>query len=116
MTIAARTSAGSLASDWLNACAVPAKSARTLGGVPMRAWARTMAFTASPSDSPGARLKEIVTAGNCPWWLMASGVVVVVSWTIVLSGTGAPVGVRTKSRSSAADVRASSGFTSRMTR
>ena len=25
------------------------------------------------SDTPGARSKEIVTAGNCPEWLIASG-------------------------------------------
>ncbi len=98
---AARTSAGSLASDSLNACAVPAKSAWTLGGMPMRACAASMALTASPSDSPAARLNEIVTAGNWPWWLIASGAVVVVSCTIALSGTGAPVGVRTKRLSSA---------------
>ena len=32
--------------------------------------------TASPSDTPGARLNEIVTAGNWPWRLMTSGPVV----------------------------------------
>ena len=61
-------------------------------------------FTASPSDSPGARLNEIVTAGNCPWWLIASGAVVVATWTIALSGTGDPLAARTKILSSAAAV------------
>ncbi len=27
-------------------------------------------LTASPSDTPGLRLKEIVTAGSCPEWLI----------------------------------------------
>ena len=31
--------------------------------------------TASPSELPGARLNDSVTAGNCPWRLMTSGVV-----------------------------------------
>src|SRR5437763_250348 len=33
-----------------------------------------MARVAPPSETPGARLKETVTAGNCPWWGMDSGV------------------------------------------
>ena len=42
-------------------------------------------LTASPSDTPGARLNESVTTGNCPWWFTASGAGVVsmrVNWLI----------------------------------
>jgi hypothetical protein len=31
-----------------------------------------MRSTASPSETPGCRLKEMVTDGSCPWWLMVS--------------------------------------------
>ncbi len=54
-------------------------------------------MTASPSDAPGARLNEIVTTGNCPWWLTASGAVVVSIWVKALSGTEPPVVERRKS-------------------
>ena len=32
-----------------------------------------IASTAWPSEKPGARLNEIVTAGCWPWWLTCSG-------------------------------------------
>ena len=51
-----------------------------------------MARTAWPSEAPGARLKESVTAGNWPWWLMASGAVLGAKRVKALSGTWAPVG------------------------
>src|SRR5947209_16236309 len=41
---------------------------------------------AVPSEAPGARLNEIVTDGNCPWWLIASGSVVVSICVKALSG------------------------------
>src|SRR5271170_5054380 len=31
-----------------------------------------MAEIAPPNEAPGARLNDIVTAGNCPWWLIES--------------------------------------------
>jgi len=34
-----------------------------------------MASTASPRAIPGRRLKEIVTDGNWPWWLIWSDAV-----------------------------------------
>ena len=46
-----------------------------------------MAFTASPSDSPGARLNEMVIAGNCPWWLIDREVVDDPSFVKALNGT-----------------------------
>ena len=32
-----------------------------------RCSALLIAFTASPSETPGARLNDSVTTGNCPW-------------------------------------------------
>ena len=91
MTSAATISAGSLASDSWNACAVPAKLGRTPGGRPISASTWWMASTAAPSDSPGVRLKEMVVAGNCPWWLIESGVVPGSKWAKALSGTESPL-------------------------
>ena len=42
--------------------------------MPSSRCAVSIASTASPSDAPGARLNDIVTAGNCPAWLITSGV------------------------------------------
>ena len=50
-----------------------------LAGKPSSCVVRSNACTASPSDPPGARLNETVTAGNCPWRLTTSGVVVSVN-------------------------------------
>ena len=44
-------------------------------------------FTASPSDTPGAKLNEIVTDGNWLWWFTASEVDVRSKRANVLSGT-----------------------------
>src|SRR5580693_6523590 len=54
-----------------------------------------IAFVASPSDAPGARLNESVTTGNCPWWLTARGVFTDCIFMKVESGTGAPLVVGT---------------------
>ena len=45
----------------------------TVIGTPISRIAALIASTASPSAAPGARLKEIVTAGNWLWWLIDSG-------------------------------------------
>ena len=45
------------------------------------------AVIALPSAPFGARLKDTVTAGNCPWWLMESGSVVCSKCEKALSGT-----------------------------
>src|SRR6202040_597507 len=42
---------------------------------------------ALPSAAPGARLKETVMAGNCPWWLMERDWVLVSKWENALNGT-----------------------------
>ena len=44
-------------------------------GMPISSRTAFTAFTASPSEAPGARLNDTVTTGNCPWWLIASGAV-----------------------------------------
>ena len=49
-----------------------------------------MRSTAWPSAVPGARLKETVTAGNWPWWLMVSGATLLLNLATVLIGTCAP--------------------------
>ena len=51
------------------------------------AWPARWPSTASPSETPGARLKESVTTGNWPWWLTASGAVPVSMRVKALSGT-----------------------------
>ena len=92
---AARISAGSAASESANACAVPWEAAWTVGGRSSLARVASMAVMASPRATPGAVLKESVTAGNCPWWEMDSGETVGVMWVKALSGTWSPATVFT---------------------
>jgi hypothetical protein len=51
-----------------------------------------IAATASLKATPGARLKEIVTAGNWPSWFTARGAILFSKWATALSGTTLPVG------------------------
>src|ERR1700704_3130449 len=46
-----------------------------------------MAVMALPRAAPGARLKDTVTEGNCPWWLMESGDLTLSKHVNALSGT-----------------------------
>jgi hypothetical protein len=46
----------------------------------------SMVVMALPSDAFGARLKETVIDGNCPWCVMESGSVVVSKWEKALRG------------------------------
>ena len=62
--IAARIRNSSLPSDAWKASAAPWKVVITLAGRPMSVSALRMAFTASPSEAPGARLNETVVAGK----------------------------------------------------
>ena len=55
--------------------------------MPMVRSAREIAATASLSAPPAARLKLMVTAGNCSWWAMTNGAVVFSKRANVLSGT-----------------------------
>src|SRR5260370_22965437 len=64
-----------------------------LKGIPMSRCACSKAFVASPKEPFGARLKEIVTAGNWPWGVTARGALGGSKWLKVLSGTAAPLTV-----------------------
>ena len=85
----------------LKAWAVPWKLVVMVAGRRPLAAAST-AFTASPSDTPGFRLNDSVTAGSCPMWLTDSGPTVCVRLATALSGTRAPDVARTYSIDSAA--------------
>ena len=50
-----------------------------------------MALVASPNEASGARLKEIVTTGNWPWWLTDNGAERDSKCVNALSGTAAPL-------------------------
>ena len=50
-----------------------------------------MALTAWPIAVPGARLNEIVTDGNWPWWLITSGATFTTLSTSVDNGTCCPL-------------------------
>jgi len=58
-----------------------------------------IARVAWPRDTPGARLNEIVTAGNWPWWLTDSGAAPVSSRVKVVRGTWLPSAERTQGKS-----------------
>src|SRR5580698_2030277 len=85
--MAARIRNSSLLSAALKASAEPWKAVMTLAGTPMSCSAPSMALTAPPSDSPEARLKEMVAAGNWFRWLMTSGVCWVSMSEMAESGT-----------------------------
>ena len=75
-----------------NAWALPWKVPISDAGICISRSACWMACVAVPSDPPCARLKLMVTAGNCPWWLIDSGSVLrVVHVANVASGTCWPV-------------------------
>src|SRR5262249_59059813 len=102
---------GSLGSEDWKACALPGRGPiPDEGRRPARA-AWFTASTASPSATPGCRLKLNVTAGNCPWCAIDSGPTLLESTsTSVESGTAAPVsGDFTYRRSSEATARGWSG-------
>ncbi len=55
--------------------------------MPISCCAAPIAATASLSASPGARLKLMVTEGNCSWCAIASGAVVCAKRAKAASGT-----------------------------
>ncbi len=89
--IAARIRKGSLLSEERNSAALPENVVTTVSGSPMAFSESWMALTAAPSEAPGCRLKESVTAGNCPWWTMVRGASSVFKLAKALSGTAWPV-------------------------
>jgi hypothetical protein len=58
-----------------------------LAGSPNCRVVASMAATAWPREAPEARLNDRVTAGNCPWRVMASGAVVASTCVTALRGT-----------------------------
>jgi hypothetical protein len=89
---------------------------RTLAGMFSSRCAASTAFTASPSAAPGARLKEMVIAGNWPTWPIDSGPARSVTVAMLESGTCTPPAPGTKMSFRAAGPPRNSGFTSSTTR
>ena len=63
-------STGSSDSDCWKAWAVPWNAPVRAAGAPSRARCWSTIWVAWPSDTPDARLKDMVAAGNWLWWLM----------------------------------------------
>src|ERR1700681_3426994 len=87
VTIAARISQSSLASEPRNAAAAPWKLICALAGSPSSCCTFWISSTALPSDAPGARLNEIVAAGNWPICVMSSDVACSLMRAIDVNGT-----------------------------
>src|SRR5580692_2370275 len=66
-----------------------------LSGIWRSFWILSIAAVASPKEAPGARLKEIVTTGNCPWRFTESGALLSSKWVKALRGTAAPFDAET---------------------
>src|ERR1700691_6388302 len=86
-TIAAMMRKTSLSNEDWKAAAVPWNAVVRLIGRPRSCSVCSMALTASPSETPGAVLNEIVVAGSCPKWVINSGPVRCSRFTIAESGT-----------------------------
>ena len=71
----------------MNWRAVPWKEPWIVLGMPMRAIAACTASVARDSDTPSARLNEMVEATNWLWWLIESAALVVSQRAIVDRGT-----------------------------
>src|SRR5215470_12132217 len=116
--IAARMRRGSLAREASKASAAPWKRVIKLGGRPIFFSTSRMAVTASPKEARGARLKEMVAAGNWARWLICSGARRSVTAAMAKSGTWPPtlVDEGKKIEENAAIVFCRAGSASRMTR
>ncbi|MCY1305355.1 hypothetical protein D9M70_551530 [compost metagenome] len=95
VTTAARISSRVLASEARNASAAPWKRLCTPSGMPISCWVRSITATASPSDTPSARLNDRLTAGNWPMWLITSSALRSSTWARLDSGTWPPAPVAT---------------------
>src|ERR1700744_2819079 len=87
VTIAARIRNSSFDNDAWNARAAPWKRVWNDGGSPISFSAWSIAFTAAPSDEPGARLNETVVAGNWLKCVTSSGAGFSMNFAIDDSGT-----------------------------
>ena len=84
-----------MASELWKICAVPWKAPCTVSGTLSSRRILSICSTASLSAAPGARLKDSVTAGKTPWWLMVSGETLLTKLATVLSGTCMPLAAET---------------------
>ena len=80
--------------DW-KAWAAPWKLPISVGGMRNSAITALTLSIAWLSDKPGLRLKDSVTAGNCPWWLTVSGLTPLLIRATADNGTSAPAFERT---------------------
>ena len=87
---AARISTHSFDKEEVKARADPWNPAEMLSGMPIAALTALMARTAWPRAVLGARLKETIDEGNCPWRLMVSGPVVSLKRAMAPRGTWPP--------------------------
>ncbi len=72
VTTAARISSKVLDSDAWKASAAPWNWVCTPTGMPISCFTWSMISTPLPRAMPGARLNDIITAGNWPIWVIAS--------------------------------------------
>ena len=114
-TTAAISKRPSPLADFWNSWAVPWNPVVSVAGSSSRAACSTFA-SPSPSDTPGARSNEIVTAGSCPAWATVSGPTPRSVATSESIGTSAPSADRTYSRDNRAGSRWYSGRASSTTR
>src|SRR5260370_30357529 len=87
VTIAATSRKTSLVREDSNAELAPRKFAIKLVGSFISCCAARISRTASPSAAPGARLNEIVAAGNWPRCPIRNGVSLIVTVVIADNGT-----------------------------
>src|SRR5258708_27770308 len=106
---------GSLDNEEIKAWALPWKLVAKDAGLPSSASIWWMALTAWPMEVPGVRLKDSVTEGNWPWWLMTIGATLLTVSTRVRSGTCWPVEELTYRSFSASGPDWNFGWTSRTT-
>ena len=85
-------------------------------GMPSSCCACATAATAWLRLAPAARLKLIVTDGNCAWCVIAKGAIVRCRCAMAESGTCAPPVPGTRSRSSECGSACQSGLASSTTR
>src|ERR1035438_131004 len=88
-----------------NSFTVPWNLVEIPGGMRRSRMAASTWPAAWPREKPGFRLNEIVVAGNWPKWLMLDGRTCLPVFTMVSSGTHAPVDDRTYRRDRASGVR-----------
>jgi len=101
--------------DFSNSLTVPWKFALMVAGI---CKSRTAVFTrsaASPSEKPGLRLNDTVTAGSCPKWFTLSGPKPRETRTSVSNGIKGPCEERTYNFDNASGVLRYCGSTSVMT-